>query len=486
MTIVAAALLSWALPASGGGRTTCQETVIPLGVLDPGVPTQHRGFTCIRGMRLLQMELSAEPLLQARATVTMDLRVDAKGDFVAHGIVIKEVGTWDLTTDPQNPKFTPTGGVWEGTVDAQGTGFPTAPVSVAHGTLYGTRGEVGGMQYSFHGGGPASLYAVQLLPPRTPDQEFDLVLPGIEIRPGVAMDIHAKVFVNGEHQSEGETVLAVHAMLCSASTWKPLATALFTDNPAGRKVSRVVALNLPGPDRSGLPDPALLPVDQINLDDYVGALLGALEALQAKKIRPETLLGHSLGGGVIQLAQQRLIRQGTSLRDQYHIKNVVLLASGARLPNPGPSIWWYYIELFPPNAPFFGTTDAGWQGICANTSGVLVTATPSVAEITANHYNAAEPMSVVKDSSGYPPYVAPAVDPGIFAPRYRTTFQAVSYEQDPFGGDTADAEAAYEYLTGDAHLTHFAVLPGSDTCHALHVVQPWRVLESVADKITLP
>ena len=469
-------VLSWAVPASAKSGASFPETAIPLALLDPGQTTTHHGITYVKGMTIVQIELSPSPLLNGRAKVVLDLEINAEADVVFTAQAFKETGTWDLTASP--PQFTRTGGVWEGEV--RGTGNMAGNLA-ATGKLYGILGDVKGMEYRVEGGGPANgvaSYTVMITQQRTRDRDFELLLRGIQIRPGVTVDIHASVFVNEKHPCQGDTVLGLHGMICAGSNWKPLAESLFADNDAGRKVGRFVALDMPGRNGSGVP--VGMAVNELTLEDYVATLFGALDALREQNIKPQTLLGHSLGGEVIQMAQQQLLTSGSSLRRQYNIKNAVLLASGALKSQPGPSFWWTIID---PSQDFLLVPDASWQGIFVNAQGQLVIGTPTVAEITAYHYSGAEPMSIVMEESAFPPLQAPTVAAGIFAPRHHTTLQMVNYEQDPFS--PADP-AGYIYLTRDSRLTHYVAVPGADVCHALHVAQPGLVMNAIAGKIIVP
>lgn len=164
LSVLTAALLAWASPADAGLKAVCQETAIPIGILDLGAVTSPDGNTHIRGMTIVQIELADDPRVQGRATVVMDLQIKPSGDVVLHGTVFKEVGTWDLS-DPANPQFTPSGGVWVGIVEAKGN---MAGNLTSAGTLHGVAGEVEGLQYKFEGGGPTSgvnLYTVRVLDP---------------------------------------------------------------------------------------------------------------------------------------------------------------------------------------------------------------------------------------------------------------------------------------------------------------------------------
>jgi pimeloyl-ACP methyl ester carboxylesterase len=77
----------------------------------------------------------------------------------------------------------------------------------------------------------------------------------------------------------------------------------------------------------------------LTLDDYVTVLRNTLERLRGIGLRPQTLLGHSQGGLLIQMTQQALKSMGTDLYQQFNIQHVVLLAS------VGPQqILWAFVD----------------------------------------------------------------------------------------------------------------------------------------------
>jgi hypothetical protein len=77
---------------------------------------------------------------------------------------------------------------------------------------------------------------------------YELTLPGVDLRPGtgITADLHATVFVNRAHPCNGSVALTIHGLLHTAATWEPFVASLFEENPAGRKLCRVVALDMPG------------------------------------------------------------------------------------------------------------------------------------------------------------------------------------------------------------------------------------------------
>lgn len=69
------------------------------------------------------------------------------------------------------------------------------------------------------------------------------------------------------------------------------------------------------------------------------ALLATLDGLRGEGIRVRTLIGHSQGGLLIQMAQQRLIDEGSDLRQRFRIRKAILLASVGSAEIP-----WFFVE----------------------------------------------------------------------------------------------------------------------------------------------
>jgi pimeloyl-ACP methyl ester carboxylesterase len=317
----------------------------------------------------------------------------------------------------------------------------------------------------------------------------DLFLEGIVLRPGVTVDIHARIFVNQDHPSRGVTVLAVNGLGHAGNSWMPFVDSLFTHNPAGRKVGHVVAINMPGQGLSGVPEG--LPLGDVTLDDYATILVRCLEVLPDHKIHPRTLLGHSLGGLVIQMAQQRLVEQNTSLRRGFNIDEVLCLGISEPSAVPTDNSYWVSVMemcngLGYTEVPFPAfAVDWRESGLFSNAYGELIPGTPTFEEIVENRYIAAEPLAVLKQLTGYPPFERPEVDPGVFGPQHRTALKVIAYEHDWFG-NALTIQQVYVYLTGDSDLTQFLIVPGDNTAHDLHIADPGYLLESIAGQITFP
>ncbi len=160
-------------------------------------------------------------------------------------------------------------------------------------------------------------------------------LVSVSLPGGGIVDIQIDNFENPNKNGGNKTLLAVHGLAHTGATFEPLANEIF--EKTGRdKIDRVLALNFPGRNGSGLP--SNLQFGNLTVEDYTAVLLGVLDQLP-KQINIESIVGHSMGGLIIQTAQNSLRSSGTSLQKEYGIKNVYLLAPS--IPNPLP---WLFVQ----------------------------------------------------------------------------------------------------------------------------------------------
>ncbi|MBI4327288.1 MAG: hypothetical protein HY674_18790 [Chloroflexi bacterium] len=118
-------LLLATLPVTAATTTSYTATGWVIGVPVPGIWfTNALGQVGIRGNAHLARVESTVARLTGRRTIFVDGGAQADGSALLYGAAYHEVGSWDLA-DPANPKFTPTGGMWEtsyrGTMGADGS-----------------------------------------------------------------------------------------------------------------------------------------------------------------------------------------------------------------------------------------------------------------------------------------------------------------------------------------------------------------------------
>ena len=160
-------------------------------------------------------------------------------------------------------------------------------------------------------------------------------LVSVSLPGGGIVDIQIDSFANPNKNAGNKTLLAVHGLAHTGATFEPLANELFKKTGSD-KIDRVLALNFPGRNGSGLP--SNVQFGNLTVEDYTAVLLGVLDQLP-KQIKIESIVGHSMGALIIQTAQNRLRSAGTSLQKEYGIKNVYLLATS--IPNPLP---WLFAD----------------------------------------------------------------------------------------------------------------------------------------------
>ncbi|HRY50590.1 MAG TPA: hypothetical protein P5186_21275 [Candidatus Paceibacterota bacterium] len=102
-----------ALPLAAAAPPTITGTGYLVGVPVPGILcTNAAGQVSLKGNVHVLMVQADDPRATGRFQASMDLAYQADGAALFSGAAYQEVGTWDVT-DPANPKFTPTGGLWQ-------------------------------------------------------------------------------------------------------------------------------------------------------------------------------------------------------------------------------------------------------------------------------------------------------------------------------------------------------------------------------------
>jgi pimeloyl-ACP methyl ester carboxylesterase len=244
-----------------------------------------------------------------------------------------------------------------------------------------------------------------------------ILLEDVTLRPGVTVDLFVNVY--GKPGPTGrwrDCQFAVHGGVFAAASWRPYAEAL-------GEHACVLATDMPLRGNSGFPEGALF--GDLDLFDYVTAIEEVLGRLGDRGIRPRTILGHSMGGTLVQMLQQRLVDAGTSLRKRFGIRDAVLVASD--LPAEVP---WALgdggelsglIEAFAVDEPglglLFEIPVALWPAFYfTDSDGNVVPGALTPAEIEAGGFNAfGEPLRAIHQLNGTGPFTSrPSADAGLF------------------------------------------------------------------------
>jgi pimeloyl-ACP methyl ester carboxylesterase len=299
----------------------------------------------------------------------------------------------------------------------------------------------------------------------------------VELRRGVTADLHVRVFVD-ETRRCGGALLAVHGMSHTAATWAPFAEAVF----AAGGPCRVYALDLPGHGASGLPRG--LPFGGLVVDDYATALQQALQHLQRDGADLRVVIGHSMGGLLIQQVQARLRGLGADLA-ALGVRGAVLIAatppaevlamqcgqrrSGGPALGPGS-----YLRADLTRGVHITIPDDTWRALFfSDRSGALAPSAPALDDVAG--YSAPEPVPVVASVLGVP-FARPSIAAGAFAGS-GTAVTVAAFEQDPFGTE-AEQRCLLDHLAGAGH--DLVVVRGPESVHDAYIAIPDDVVAALA------
>jgi pimeloyl-ACP methyl ester carboxylesterase len=311
------------------------------------------------------------------------------------------------------------------------------------------------------------------------DEFFDVKLRGTD-----TTKIHAIVYENPRHRP-GVTVLAVHGFTETATTYGPLASAIFSDSVLGHRIARVISLDLIGHGQS--PAPTSVPVEQkfgdLTIEDNVSTVLQSIDILRARGLGARVIIGHSMGGLTVMAAQDALLSQGSSLA-AHGIFTALLLAP---VP-PGNATWTLgpqpdlspfvvtdpvlgtFLQLPPPIAQIGG----GYTTL----AGTLAPNAPTVEEIATQGYHDKEPITVALQLTGAIPLPRPSVRARAFSFEKGTTLILASFSQDvlvPAG----DLDDVYTLLTGWRGPLYRPVV-ADDAIHSMFITNPKGMLKGLA------
>lgn len=303
-----------------------------------------------------------------------------------------------------------------------------------------------------------------------------LVLPGVEIRPGVTLDVHVGVWGD---TGRDDCQFLVTGFQHASPSWAPYVAAL-----PGRDAC-ALALDLPGRQATTVPAGVLF--SDLTLDDYVTVILETLTELRDHHgVRPGVVVGHSMGGLLVQRAQHRLLSAGSSL-SAFGISEAVLLASTppAGLPyaladsGAADAILGAFVGVDPQLGTVVVFPTALWPTLFfSNFAGEIAPGTPSAAIVDAEGYAGfAEPFVAGAQLVGGAGFDRIAVAAGTFADG------DVRLRQVVYGQDTlvlaSEGDELYLHLTGDPTLACLTTVHGDYAVHDLHLVRPERVVAAV-------
>lgn len=310
------------------------------------------------------------------------------------------------------------------------------------------------------------------------------------------VDIQIDHYENHNKNAGNKAVLAVHGLAHTGATFDQLANELFKQT-GNDKVRRVLALNFPGRNGSGVPSKGEF--GSLSVEDYTAVLLGVLDQL-SKKINIETIVAHSLGALIVQTAQNSLTSAGTSLQKEFGIKNVYLLAPS--IPNPQR---WLLAESGAFLAIAAGVIDDDpnlgsflrllsdnpveqqrlleiWLGLFfRNRSGQLVAGAPVTTALALN-YISNEALVVTLQLLGAGGFARPFVNAGIFRDSVQKCFRLVSFSEDlavPGENLLQEHQDLADYLTGNPQAPGVIFIDAPDAVHDMYIANPMAVAKAL-------
>jgi pimeloyl-ACP methyl ester carboxylesterase len=304
----------------------------------------------------------------------------------------------------------------------------------------------------------------------------NVYLDAVEIRPGVTADIHLRVLSNPGPGCDRRVIVAVPGAAASAASLVSTGEAILASSDGddgGDRACRFISVDLPGHGESPPPVGALF--GDLTIEDYAASVLGILDRLQDNGIHTKVLMGHSMGGGVVEVAQQSLVNSGSSLRAAYDLKHVVLLAPGAWPGNASCALCVNtqfaaeigpYVVFDPTMGVYFGLVPGSLylQLGFLKPDGAIASNAPSPAEIVASGVDSIESVTAIQEFLNPDPAARPKLDPGIFGHEFGTKLDVITFQQDTLVLP-AEGEANYQYVTGESPDHRFATVDGVNAVH---------------------
>jgi len=328
----------------------------------------------------------------------------------------------------------------------------------------------------------------------------DVYVDGVELRPGVTADIHLRVLSDTRRECGRKAIVAIPGAACTANTLVGLGEELLTsigDGDGGgdgrERACRFIAVDLPGHGESPPPVGALF--GELTPEDYAAAVVGTLDRLQDSGIRTTTLMGHSQGGAVTHLVQQSLIDRGSSLRDAFDVKHVVLFAPAA-WPGDIPcavcqnqqvgAALGQFATFDPVLGPVVQLPPAVYLALAfSRPDGTVATNGPTPEEVAARGYVSAESVTALARLLGAPSIPRVTFDPGIFARDLGTKLDIVSFQQDTLVLP-AENEALYQYVTGESPEKGWTMVEGDNAVHGQPISDPAGMLAALEGRVKFP
>lgn len=318
-----------------------------------------------------------------------------------------------------------------------------------------------------------------------------LSVPVTVLSTGTA-NINLVVFEN-PNVTAGATILDVHGLGSTGRVFDPLTQALYNDAEQGARVKRVITLDFVG--HGGSSFPTGLPSDKnfgsLTLDDNVSVILQVMDALRAKSMGPQLVVGHSMGALALTAAQEKLLAQGSSfakLGVTYVLAIAPIPSHGRPWTQPAsakPDQLTKYVVVDKEKGIYLSLPPDAWiQASFVDTKGKLAAGAPTAQQAVAAGYIGIEPVVTLLQLTeqtipGGPPKMdRPTVRANAFSADNGTKFAVVSFSEDQLV-QPADVRNYYEYLTGDTAGARFLAVTQPDAVHNMTISNPATVIQAM-------
>ncbi len=313
----------------------------------------------------------------------------------------------------------------------------------------------------------------------------------VAVRGTGAATIAAHIFENPAHRG-AMNVLAVHGLSETGFIFGALAQSIFADRALGRTVRRIVAIDLPGHGDSSAPTnlPAGVNFGDLTIEDEASVVIQSIDALRKLAIPPSVVVAHSMGGLEVQLAQQELLDEGSSLA-AHGIFGAALLAPVpvADVPwVPPPSDLTPFVVADPVLGTYVLLPPAAFIGLAfSTTSGTVATDAPTPAQVQAAGYVGAEPLAGALEligatlpapDGGTITLQRPSASAGSLGAQHGTLTMVVSFSEDVLV-PAQYLGPLYEYLTGDKHDLLYRPVVAPDAVHEMLISNPGGLLDAI-------
>lgn len=309
------------------------------------------------------------------------------------------------------------------------------------------------------------------------------MLEDVEFEPGVTVDVFVNAYGDLEHLHTVHQLeacqLAIHGGVFAAASWRPYAEALGDGGC-------VLSADMPVRGNSGAPQGAQF--GDLDLFSYSNAYVEILDRLHDEGVRPRTILGHSMGGTLLMMLQQRLVDEDSSLEDRWGIDEAVLVASD--LPAEVPwalgdsgnltALIEAYAVTDPVHGLLFSIPVELWPAFYfTDLNGNVVPNSLTPEEIEAGGFNAlGEPLQAIHQLNGTGGFASrPSAGAGLFFNR-GTRLRAIAYQQDVYV-QLAESETLYQHLTGDVSSECFVPVFGPDMVHTVQFSNPQALVDAL-------